>query len=59
MELTYLVNVHVVYLYLAIDKLVTDETQNLFSLISENSDFIRYSLNKLDWIISIIVLFVS
>ena len=36
------------FFYLAVNKLITDKTQNNFSLITEHSGFIKYSLNKLD-----------
>ena len=38
---------------LAVNKLITDKMQNIFSLINERSGFIKYSLSKLDWIIQI------
>ena len=31
--------------YLAVNKLVTDKTQNFFSLIAEHFGFIKYTLN--------------
>ena len=34
--------------YLAVNKLITDKMQNIFSLITECSAFIEYSLNKLN-----------
>ena len=43
MELSHLKDV-----YLAVKKLIIDKTQNIFI---EHSGFIKYFLNKLDWII--------
>ena len=37
--------------YLAVNKLTTDKTQNIFYFISEHSGFIKYLRNKLDEII--------
>ena len=34
--------------YLAVNKLITDKTQNILSLIAEYFVFIKYSLNKHD-----------
>ena len=34
--------------YLAVNKLITEKMQNIFSLIAEHSGFIRYTLNKID-----------
>ena len=34
--------------FLAVNKLITHKMQNICSLIVEHSDFIKYSLNKLD-----------
>ena len=39
--------------YLAVNKLITDKTQNILSLIAEHSGSIKYSLDKLGWIIQI------
>ena len=38
----------VLFFNLAANKLITDVTQNLLNLIAEHSDFIKYSLNKLN-----------
>ena len=38
-------------IYLAVNKLIEDKTQNIFSLIAEHFGFLKYTLNKLDWII--------
>ena len=34
--------------YLAVNKLITDMTQNIFYLIAEHSGFIKHTLNKPD-----------
>ena len=47
MELIHLKNVHL-GLYLAVNKLITEKMQNIFSLIAKYSDFIKYTLNKLN-----------
>ena len=48
MELAHLEDVHLGFLLLAVNKLITDKMQNIFYLIAENSGFIRYTLHKLD-----------
>ena len=42
---------------LAVNKLITEKMQNIFYQIAEHSGFIKYTLNKLDWIIEIKVTF--
>ena len=37
-----------IFFYLAVNKLTTDMTQNIFSLRAEHFGFIKYTLNKLD-----------
>ena len=37
--------------YLAVNKLITDKMQNIFSLIAGHSGFIKYTLKKLNYII--------
>ena len=52
MELAHLENVHLNTFYLAVNKLITDEMQNVFfSLIVAHSSFIKYTLNKIDLMI--------
>ena len=36
------------FFYIAVNKLITAVMQNIFYLIAEHSDFIKYSLDKLD-----------
>ena len=50
MEIVHLVDVHLsgfFFYYLAVNKLIIDETQNIH-FIAEHSDFIKYTLKKLD-----------
>ena len=51
MKLIHLEDVQLRFFYLAVNKLITGNTQNLFSLIAKHYTFIEYSLNKLNWII--------
>ena len=47
MELSHLDDIHLsFFFYLAVNKLISDQTQNIFSLISGHSSFIKYILNK-------------
>ena len=50
MELVHLVNVHP---FVAVNKVITENTQNIFSLWGTHFGFIRYTLNKVDKIILI------
>ena len=43
------------FFYLAVSKLITVKTQNIVPFVEEHSYFIKYILDKLDWIIWIIV----
>ena len=36
------------FFYLAVNKLIKENTQNIFHLIVEHSRFMKYALNKLD-----------
>ena len=36
--------------YLAVNKLITDKTQNIFSLTAEHSAFIKHILNKVNFL---------
>ena len=47
MKFAHLEDVHIGF-YLTVNKLTTDKTQNMFYLIAEHFDFIKYYLNKLD-----------
>ena len=46
MKLSHLEDVHIVLFYLAVNKQITDKTQNIFSLIAEHSGFREYFLDK-------------
>ena len=48
MELTYTEGVHLDFFlfYLAVNKLIADKTQNIFSFMAEYSVFIKFTLNK-------------
>ena len=48
MELAHLEDIHLDFFYLVINKLMRGKMQNIFSLIAEYFDFIKYSLSKLD-----------
>ena len=47
MELAHLKVLTLVF-YSAVNKLIIDKRQNIYSLIAEHSGFIKYTLNKLD-----------
>ena len=56
MELAQLEDIHLDFCFvwgflLAVNKLITDKTPNLFCLIAKYSGFMKYTWNKLDWII--------
>ena len=45
--------------YLAVNKELTLKMLNIFCLITENSGFLKYTINKLEWTISIIDIILS
>ena len=47
MELAHLIDIPLGF-YFVVNKLIKDKIENIFSLITEDPGFIKYSLNKLN-----------